>query len=94
MTSTTEQTRVPLSTDDRARAKRLTEEVKSRLYEVSLIMGRTLDREFPADSLIKYEPKQSTQADDGQTIEVVVIALPDGTFACLQDPPGISIYPC
>ncbi len=94
MSETTE-TRIPLAADDLARVRRLTEEVKSRLYEVSLIVGRTLGRDFPAGSLVKYQPKPASDSKEAeQTIEVVVIALPDGTFACTQDPPGVSIYPC
>lgn len=93
--SETTQARVPLAADDLERVRRLTEEVKSRLYEVSLIVGRTLGRDFPGGSLVKYEPKQGSDSEEAdQTIEVVVIALPDGTFACTQDPPGVSIYPC
>jgi hypothetical protein len=83
-------TRVALATEDLARARRLTEEAKSRLYEVSLIVGRALGRDFPAGSFVNFEQRRS-EAD--QTIEVVV-ALPDGTFACYQDPPGICVHPC
>ncbi len=94
MSETTE-TRIPLAADDLARVRRLTEEVKSRLYEVSLIVGRTLGQDFPAGSLVKYQPEAGSDSNEAeQTIEVVVIALPDGTFACTQDPPGVSIYPC
>jgi hypothetical protein len=86
-------TRVSLTTEDLARARRLTEEAKSRLYEVSLIVGRALGRDFPAGSFVSFEQRQS-EAKADQTIEVVVIALPDGTFGCYQDPPGICVHPC
>lgn len=93
--SDTTKARIPLAADDLARVRRLTEEVKSRLYEVSLIVGRTLGRDFPGGSLVKYEPKPGSDSKEAdQTIEVIVIALPDGTFACTQDPPGETIYPC
>ena len=79
--------------------RRLTEEVKARLYEVGLIMGRTLGQEIPAGTVVKYQPTAAT--DDvkasfppAQTIEVVVVALPDGTFCCTQDPPGECVCPC
>lgn len=89
----TDQKRVPLAPEDRMRVRRLTEEVKSRLYEVALIMGRTLGEEIPAGALVKYQPEESKENAD-QTIEVVVIALPDGTFCCTQDPPGLCVCPC
>lgn len=93
MTDITDQKRVPLDTEDLTRVQRLTEEAKSRLYEVGLIVGRTLGHDVPPGTLIKYEPQQSTE-DADQTVEVVIIALPDGTFGCYQDPPGVCVYPC
>jgi hypothetical protein len=91
-TGTTEK-RVKLTAEDRARVQRLTEEVKGRLYEVGLIMSRTLDLNITPGTLLKYEPRESTEQAD-ETIEVVIILLPDGTFACMQDPPGVCVYPC
>jgi hypothetical protein len=85
--------RVALSSEDLVRVRRLTEEVKGRLYEVGLILGRTLGQNIPAGTVIKYEPRESADRS-GQTIEVVVIALPDGTFCCTQDPPGECVCPC
>ena len=83
---------VPLAAEDLARVRRLTEEVKGRLYEVGLILGRTLGEEIPAGTIIKYEPRDTDESE--QTVEVVVIALPDGTFCCTVDPPGECICPC
>lgn len=91
-TGSTEQ-RVALAPEDLARVRRLTEEVKARLYEVGLIMGRTLGQSIPPGTAVKYEPQQSAD-QPGQTIEVVIIALPDGTFCCTQDPPGECVCPC
>lgn len=91
-TGGTEQ-RVALAPEDLARVRRLTEEVKARLYEVGLIMGRTLGQNIPPGTAVKYEPQQSAD-QRGQTIEVVIIALPDGTFCCTQDPPGECVCPC
>lgn len=85
--------RVPLAPEDLVRVRRLTEEVKGRLYEVGLIMGRTLGHTITPGTIVKYEPRQSAERAD-ETIEVVVIALPDGTFCCTQDPPGVCVCPC
>jgi hypothetical protein len=89
---------VALAPEDLARVRRLTEEVKGRLYEVGLIMGRTLDLEITAGTVLKYDPRESAEQagapSSGQTIEVVIIALPDGTFCCTQDPPGECVCPC
>lgn len=87
------ETRVPLSAEDLVRVRRLTEEVKARLFEVALIMGRTLHKEIPAGTQTKYETREPKEQAD-QTIEVVVVQLPDGTFCCTQDPPGVSVCPC
>ncbi len=92
MASGGEQQRVALAPEDLARVRRLTEEVKGRLFEVGLIMGRTLGHTVGPATPIKYEARQDTDAD--QTIEVVIIMLPDGTFCCTQDPPGICQCPC
>jgi hypothetical protein len=93
MTDRSGQKRVPLAAEDLARVRRLTEEVKSRLYEMGLIMGRTLGHDIPPGTLVKYEPRQSTEQAD-QTVEVVVMTLPDGTVCCAQDPPGECVCPC
>jgi hypothetical protein len=84
---------VALASEDLERVRRLTEEVKGRLYEVGLILGRTLDLNIAPGTVIKYEPRESAEQAD-QTIEVVIIALPDGTFCCTQDPPGECVCPC
>lgn len=93
-TGSSAEQRVPLAPDDLARVRRLTEEVKARLFEVGLIMGRTLGHDIAPGATIKYEPRKGAEDDPGQTIEVVVIALPDGTFCCTQDPPGECVCPC
>ncbi len=93
MSTESSEKHVGLAPEDLARVRRLTEEVKGRLYEVGLIMGRTLNLDVAPGTAIKYEPKQSAEQGE-RTIEIVIIALPDGTFACCQDPPGVCIYPC
>lgn len=90
----TAQQRVTLSPDDLVRVRRLTEEVKSRLYEVALIMGRTLDRPVPVGTMTRYEQTQDETLAPDQTIEVIVVRLPDGTYCCTQDPPGECVCPC
>jgi hypothetical protein len=93
VTTETDEQRVALAPEDLGRVRRLTEEVKGRLYEIGLIMGRTLDKEIVPGTVVKYQPRASSERAD-ETIEVVVIALPDGTFCCTQDPPGECVCPC
>jgi hypothetical protein len=95
--STTEQEHrehktVPLSAEDLARVRRLTEEVKARLYEVGLIMSRTMGEEIVPGSA-RYSDHPSRENAD-ETIEVIIVKLPDGTFCCMQDPPGVCECPC
>lgn len=89
--------RVDLRPEDRDRMQRLSEEVQGRLKEMSLIAGRTLGITLGNDAIAKFDPQESKQRDD-QTVEVVVIAVPDGSggfqFGCYQDPPGICVFPC
>jgi hypothetical protein len=93
VTTGTAEQHVALAAEDLVRVRRLTEEVKGRLFEVGLIMARTLGQTITPGTVIKYDPRQSTD-QPGQTVEVVVIALPDGTFCCTQDPPGECVCPC
>ena len=94
MTTTDTYQRVPLAPEDLVRVRRLTEEVKSRLFEVGLITGRTVGHNIPPGTVIKYEPRESSTDQTGGSIEVVIIKLPDGTFCCTQDPPGECVCPC
>ncbi len=93
MTTGSAEQRVELASEDLARVRRLTEEVKGRLYEIGLVMGRTLGRDITPGTVVKYEPRESAEQSD-QTIEVVIVMLPDGTFCCTQDPPGECVCPC
>jgi hypothetical protein len=93
MTTESNGTRVPFEPEDLARVRRLTEEAKGRLHEIGLIMARTLGHS--ADPVaVRYETRRDSAADEPTTIDVVIILLPDGTFCCTQDPPGVCICPC
>lgn len=85
--------RAELSPEDNVRMRRLAEEVQGRLHEMALITSRNLDIPLTPEVRVKFDPHEAA-ADADQTIEVVVIALPDGTFGCYQDPPGVCVYPC
>ncbi len=79
---------VELSTDDRVRMRRLTEEVQGRLQEMALITSRTLDIPMGSDSVVKFAPQASDlQSADG-VIEVEIVCGPAGC-GCYVDPPGI-----
>jgi hypothetical protein len=83
--------RTEFASEDLMRVRRLTEELKSRLFELGLIVGRTLGHS--SATAVKYEARQDSDRPE-QTIDVVVVKLPDGTFCCSVDPPGESICPC
>lgn len=99
--TTTMPNSVELSAEDRERMRRLSEEVRGRLLEMALITGRTLGISITSDTIVKYDPTphggSNEVAETSQTVEVVIIAVPDGhggtTFGCYQDPPGVCT-PC
>lgn len=91
--------RVELRPEDRERMQRLSEEVQGRLKEMGLISARTLGIEIGNDAVFKFDPVAHAQSDQpATTVEVVVVALPDGhggfIFGCYQDPPGVCVFPC
>ena len=83
-----------LSTDDRVRMRRLSEEVQGRLQEMAPITSRTLDIPIGSDSVIKFAPQMSSrQSADGETVLVIeIICGPDGCV-CYVDLPGVC-EPC
>jgi hypothetical protein len=88
--------RVELSTDDKQRMQRLSEEIKARLTEMSLIFSRTMQINLGSDAILKFKPEPAAASDSharpAQHIEI--ICAPDGTCGCYVDPPGICEYPC
>jgi hypothetical protein len=91
--------RVQLRPEDRERMQRLSEEVQGRLTEMGLIATRTLGLEHGRDTVFKFDPHPPSETDEqATTVEVVVIAVPDGhggfVFGCYQDPPGVCVFPC
>lgn len=87
---------VQLNPDDRQRMQRLSEEVRARLTEMSLIFGRAMEVDLGSDAVLKFIPEKldgtNPQARGGKHIEI--ICAPDGSCGCWVDPPGICEYPC
>ena len=75
-----------LRVDDRERMQRLSEEVESRLKEMSMIMSRNLGIELSGDAKLKYERVHPSHIE--------IICAPDGTCGCYVEPPGICEFPC
>lgn len=81
--------------------QRLSEEVQGRLTEMGLITTRALGLEHRQDAVFKFDPQPHAATESHEpstTVEVVVIAVPDGqggfVFGCYQDPPGVCVFPC
>ena len=70
--------------------KGVKQENKTSGTSVEVLISKT---NIAPGTAIKYEPRESAEQAD-QTIEVVIVALPDGTFCCTQDPPGVCVCPC
>jgi dsDNA-specific endonuclease/ATPase MutS2 len=87
--------KVQLNGEDRQRMQRLSEEVRARLTEMSLIFSRAMEVDF-SEAVLKFTPEKvdgtDPQARRGKHIEI--ICAPDGTCGCWVDPPGICEYPC
>jgi hypothetical protein len=85
---------VQLQGDDRARATRLHEEISGRLVELSLITSRTLGKETPALSHLKFEQRFRTDDDPSHPrsvfIKVVQLDLKGNCVSVYEDPPGLS----
>lgn len=88
--------KVQLNPDDRQRMQRLSEEVRARLTEMSLIFSRPMEIDLGSDAVLKFIPEKVDGTDPharpGKHIEI--ICAPDGTCGCWVDPPGICEYPC
>jgi hypothetical protein len=82
------QKRVELSTDDRARMRRLSEEVQGRLQEMALITSRALDLPIDSESVVKFAPQASKEFAEDGPIVIEILCGPSGC-GCYIDPPGI-----
>jgi hypothetical protein len=77
-------TGVELSTEDRQRMRRLTEEVRGRLEEMALITARTLGVPLSPDAVRKFVPV-AAEADRPHVVHVEIIDNPDGTHGCYTE---------
>lgn len=87
--------RVELRADDQERMQSLSEEVRSRLEEMALIIARNAGIELYSDAVRKFVPVN--RAENVECTETEIIDLPDGTSGCYvecDDGSGFSEYPC
>jgi hypothetical protein len=92
----TKSPRVRLATEDQERLQRLSEEVRSRIEEMALILTRNAGIQLEAGAVRKFVPQRAVAADS-RVVEVEIFDLPDGTSGChvtLADGSGFSEYPC
>jgi hypothetical protein len=77
-------TGVVLSTEDRQRMRRLSEEVRGRLEEMALITARNLGVRLTGDSIRKFVPVAAA-VDRAHVTHVEIIDNPDGTHGCYTE---------
>jgi hypothetical protein len=80
MTTTTG---TPLSTEDRQRMRRLSDEVRGRLEEMACITARALGTRLDPAAVRKFVPVAS--ADRAHVVHVEIIDNPDGTHGCYTE---------
>ena len=76
--------RVELSSEDRQRMRRLSEEVRARLEEMALITARTLGTSLDVRAVRKFVPVPSP-SDEAHVVHVEIIDNPDGTHGCYTE---------
>jgi hypothetical protein len=92
----TKSPRVRLATEDQERLQRLSEEVRSRIEEMALILARNAGIQLEAGAVRKFVPQRAVAADS-PVVEVEIFDLPNGTSGChvtTADGGGFSEYPC
>jgi hypothetical protein len=79
--------------DDRQRMQRLSEEVRARLEEMALILGRTVGMPITSEMVRKFVPA-ARAAQESPDVDIEIIDLPDGTSCCYDYINGVCACPC
>lgn len=88
--------RVELGSEDAQRLRRLSEEIRSRLFEIALVLSRSGGRPLPQDGSIKFgSSKRPVPVMGGQDC-LEIVEGKDGGEACYGVIGGEAFYenPC
>ncbi|MEV0537863.1 hypothetical protein [Kitasatospora sp. NPDC050463] len=83
-----------LAPSDQERMQRRSEEIRGRLHEMALIMGRTLEMNFESGTTLRFAPTRSTR--NAAATDVEIVCSPDGCgcWVMFDDGTGLCEFPC